>query len=679
MGRGLAFGVVIAVFVIALVVALDYRYGFMGVVQLAPTVKTGAGSLPGTGSGGTLQGDCCVCIADTDLGSSMGDCAEWLGQQTNCGVKKQVTLKSSSDTCWQDAECGTDFLPNECKDKTLRIRYEGHSSSNLCNPMIDYAVNVCIKAGATCGEIVDTGCATFQNYIAALLYLSSKQSEHPNLKLTVTANQCISYGGNICKTSASACTISVDASAAFCSFDTCNFGETCARGAGGLCGSATCTDSNGDLTQKVCCDKGGNAGKWTREEDCPSCNETGVCCTGSGGVNPSCSEKSKAQCYFYSDYYVSQFHANKSCSSFQCPKIGACCSIDKEYGYSSCRMTFAEFCTSYNETRTEVVFHAGQDCAEVNNCQGACCIKESWGSQYCEERGSAIACKSYGGSTTFTSGKGCGQIDTCAPVNISCCVLYNDGSTGCLDGLNWNQCNALKGNGSIKNANPSYSSCSSRVCADSFGACCKINQFGIYSCTQSTLSQCIHGADPKDTVAWTKGKTCSQVNCKETLMYGSCCTFLANGSHECYEHLTQKQCTDLKNQSSSEKDIISSAWNANLTCASSYCLPPKGACCKIDVCGNGANSCQDDLTYQQCQEKKTACYNVQWSEGKKCSEIFCDKLGCRLSNSGAYTGPSCYQCKRNMGCSVYDLLNGGCPSWCSSAPDEYGQYCCGPQ
>jgi len=643
--------------------------------RLGPALNTKGGGLPGTGAGGTVQGDCCVCIADLDLDGSLDYCTNWLQQQTSCGVKKQVTLRSSSATCWQDAECGTDFLPNECKDKKLRIEYKGHSASYLCEPAADYTVNVCIKAGSTCGEMINNGCMTFQNYIDALLYISGQQAQYPNLKLSITGNQCLSYGGNICKTSASSCTISVDANASFCSFSKCNFGEQCAGSSEGFCGSALCQDSDGDIVNKVCCDAGSSKGKWTREEDCPSCKQQeGACCLyNSDSLSGSCFGVNKSSCYLWRG----AFHFNSSCSSFQCPQLGACCLVNKKYGYSSCSMLTQAFCNAYNSSEQESVFHVGKTCAEVNNCQGACCVQTSYGSQYCQDTGSVLGCKGSGDSSTFISDKLCSQVTSCPTLNVSCCVLYKDGSTGCLDATTFNQCFDLKKNASVQSVDPSYSSCSARTCSSqyNFGACCKVNQFGIYSCSQTNVFGC--SAGPNETVAWNQGKKCSEVNCKDSLMYGSCCTFLANGSQECYEHLTKVQCNALKNQSNPDKDIISTKWSANLTCTSSYCSPPKGACCKIDICGNGANSCQDDLTYQQCQEKKTACYNVQWSEGKKCSEIFCDKSGCRIKNPGAYTGSSCYQCKRNLGCSAYDILNGGCPSWCSDR-DERGEYCCGP-
>lgn len=645
MRRGLSFWVVVAVFVITLALALGQRYGLMDFVQLGPSVANQGSSLSALGGvGGTLPGAdaCCLCAHDKQWPGASGECDLWLeAHKSECVVSKKVEYDSHSSTCWQSLSCDSLLSTNECKGKRLLFETYGHSSSDKCKPFADFVFKVCVNSGVSCAEVVNNGCSTFANVFEAYAYIGSLSEACPGVKVSITGNQCVAFaddGNNKrCLTypwTISSCTISVSADCASCTFASCNFGDKCTSSGSGSfahCGSAYCEDIDGSLVKKICCDVEGKS-LWAREGTCPVCE--GSCCGAEGRCHEGDDFFIIRQFFdkFGSDknlcetVYEGRWNEGVSCSQNACPALnestGSCCLASKNSPFTSCiNLMTEQECDALDDFDSSLksIWNFNSSCIKVNQCKGACCITYEDGSKRC----------------------------------LQSSELYCD-SQRTLPGV----VSASWGSGK---------SCDS-FCASEEGACCTAEGF-------------CHANSDIDWCESQSGTLYPQISC-DSLDFcgasGKCCIEYKDGTKECRDALTYSQCQSIKSTPYEDKDVVDVRWFQSALCADGECFEVKGACCEIDIC-NQTLKCMDDLTYQQCafkQQSSNGCVQTQWSAEKRCSEVHCAKEGCRADFPEAYVGPSCNECKRNF-CSLYDLLNGGCPSWCSQYPDDFGNYCCG--
>lgn len=630
MKRGLAFWVVVAVFVIAFALALNSRYGFIEGVQLAPLVSLKTVGIVGGQS-------CCLCAYDKQWPGSSQECDRWLlSHTTECAMSKKVQYDSDSPTCWQDLSCNSPFTLSECKGKKLLFETFGHSYGALCKPFADYVFKVCVTSGVSCAEVVNNGCLTFSNPFEAYAHISSLGETCPGVRVSITGNQCVTLGDqgddqNECRMneeSTSFCTISVSAECSQCTFAPCNFGGQCSissKVGQAHCDSAYCTDSDGSVVKKVCCDLVGGP-TWQKEGSCPACE--GSCCVFGGfcfqGNDFSFLRLIKG--YEGSNQAICEndldgrWSIGKSCESNLCPTglLGACCLASRDESNVECtNLMTSEECLALddNSPSLQALWSEGKSCTQVNSCEGACCITYKDGTKSCTSS-SEMYCAAQEeredvASASWGAGKECR--DFCESENGACCV---EGSA-CFPNSDLEYCDYREG--------------------------------------------ILH-----------PGTSCDELNFCGAL--GSCCASYDSGLASCRDGVTYSQCQDVLK----EEGVVHVVFKPG-TCADSQCEPARGACCKTNICTGGEPICVPDQTYQACKAAEVdGCTVAQWSPGKKCNEITCDLLGCRETNPVSYIGPSCESCKRNF-CSLYDIMNGGCPSWCSPEADFRGDFCCGPQ
>ncbi len=391
MKREFAFWIVITIFVIVLVLALNQRYGFVERVMFAPT------TLPKIGSSGTgASGDCCLCVYDESDDDDLFklSCQSWLDSQMGCAVKKMVPINTNDAQCWENADCGNAFSPGECSGRELRFLYNGHSSSSSCKPFIDKVFEVCVKADASCIDAVNEGCSTFGNYFDALSHASSL-FEETGISARITANQCSSYfdkAGRCLIDSESKCTVEVTASCSSVIFDSCNFGQRCKLGS--ECESAYCTDSQtNQVIKKECC---GVYPTWQPEGACNSiCS--GACCLSSFKRDPPfwfCIDDSdpvpglplKQFCLSEFRDFKAYWHLGETCESVACPSFGVCC-LEFSEGPKECRENLSkEACHALynvpveNKQVVSVSWVPGKEACEYGVCpevMGACCTINS--------------------------------------------------------------------------------------------------------------------------------------------------------------------------------------------------------------------------------------------------------------------------------------------------------------
>ena len=387
MKREFAFWIVITIFVIVLVLALNQRYGFVERVMFAPT------TLPKIGSSGAsaASGDCCLCVYDSSEERFKPECQTWLDEQKECAVKKLVSIDSTDSQCWQKSDCGNAFSPGECSGREMRIQYHGHSFGSLCKPFADKVFQVCVNSGSSCANVVNSGCLTFENYLDALIYIS-ELSAITGVTAKISANQCVVYGaGKRCvQTTESMCTISVDASCSRADFAPCNFGEWCGWLPG--CESAYCYD---DVSQRVvkeqCCS---DDERWHREGECSACN--GACCTwpkGSADMGTNfCFDSytggiDSHTCPPNPNYNIGKWFPDQRCSQDICPYLaqGTCC-VEYKDGNQECLISVTyDQCYAFIDTPYEdkdvvaVKWDRNETCSD-NSCSaitGACCTIDS--------------------------------------------------------------------------------------------------------------------------------------------------------------------------------------------------------------------------------------------------------------------------------------------------------------
>ncbi|MEK6858573.1 MAG: hypothetical protein AABX53_01520 [Nanoarchaeota archaeon] len=379
MKRGIAFWVVLGIFVVVLALALNQRYGFVENVMFAPTTLPKIGS-SGTGAsgGGVLKDVCCVCRYEEGTFLGQQGCSLWFNQpeQKECTYKVSESINTDNNLSCQIT------VPPVCAGKIRKLKhhYIGHGVDTDIYPVIDSLAKICIDESC---EVYgsSSACSELKYPEEIQSYLQGLPSEVQE-RLTLTGMQCTSGGewpqipgmGDLLFACTNAqCTITASC-IEFPSCDDIPLGGLCLKKKEGGSEPVRCVESDGSAVWRTCCGSTlPGMGRWTPGEGCSDLNatacENGCCSCGKDALTgETCNYcQDKADTIFtnggsFARLTVNQWKEHVICNSV----FGTCdavCSLisSKDYDYSRTLV-----CGDYALYEDTGVRHVTKDCATGN-------------------------------------------------------------------------------------------------------------------------------------------------------------------------------------------------------------------------------------------------------------------------------------------------------------------------